>query len=111
LVTPATQLGGESRLDDNSGDVGGFQSLTDPPRTTFSLPLYGADGMQAGGEVLRNTSEVGAGWWWWDDPSSALKQLRQAAELRIVQYHRSLGQLEKELGRVAAVAVPRAGGS
>lgn len=98
-------------LDDNSEDEVGFQSLSDPPRTTFSLPLFGADGMEAGGEVLRNISEVGAGWWWWDDPSSPTRQVRQAAELRIVQYHRSFGQLEKELSRVAAIAVPRAGGS
>jgi len=89
----------------------GLGNLTDPPRTRFSLPLFGADGMEAGGEVVRNTSEVGAGWWWWDDPSSPMRQVRQSLELRIVQYHRSFGQLEKELGRVAAVAVPRADGS
>jgi hypothetical protein len=98
-------------LDDNSEDEVGFQRLSDPPNTSFSLPLFGADAMEAGGEVLRNSSEVGAGWWWWDDPSSPVRKPRQALELRIVQYHRSFGQLEKELGRVAAIAVPRAGGS
>lgn len=92
------------------GSGGGpFQSLTIPPRTPFSLPLYGADGIEAGGEVGRNASDVGAGWWWWDDPSSPARRVRQTVELRLVQYHRNLGQLERELARVAAVAVPRAG--
>lgn len=85
-------------------------NLGDAERTPFGLPLYGAAALRASGAVLRTSSEV-AGAWWWLNPPGAMPEIRRTLILRLTQYHRSFGQLQRELSSLASVAVPRAGGS